>query len=154
MHGKRTRRRRRRRRAKRVARRRGVETELPPAARAARATPAAPQAPKGLVKVKKNAKTRRISALLEAGPGLEGGGMRGAAADEGDDDDVPLSEMFADAAKVPGRAGGKANKVKPATTGKRDKKTAGTGTGTGTGDGDGDGDEISAREEDAFGGAF
>ena len=31
--------------------------------------PQAPQAPKGLVKVKKNAKTRRISALVEAGPG-------------------------------------------------------------------------------------
>ena len=45
-----------------------------------------PQAPKGLVKVKKNAKTRRISALLEAGPGS---GVAAAVAEEGDDDDVP-----------------------------------------------------------------
>jgi hypothetical protein len=95
--------------------------------------PHAPQPPTGLglVKVKKTAKTKRISALLGAGAGL-------GSVEEGDDDDVPLSEMFADAAKVPGRAGAKANKIKLATTGKRDKKTAGTGTGTtGTGTGTG-----------------
>ena len=116
----------------------------------------APQPPTGpgLVKVKKTAKTRRISALLGAGAGS-------GSAEEGDDDDVPLSEMFADAAKVPGRAGAKANKIKLATTGKRDKKTAGTGTGTWTGTGTGTGAKsrrgkktAAAAPSDPFAGAM